>query len=227
MRVRSYIQSEEFRRPYPIGLGLEQRVFSSIQARSASIASHFLIMIPTEARITDFSLYPKSHDLAIIETLKGGKITLKCSFLAYPESSLDVVWLVDYNHRSAAFNNKFHHQSHQSHTGEPPVISGGAGTNPGLPAGLGRLPVEERFIVLYDSKLHRGNSSGATSEQADSTGIYDNKQQSREKYFTISEISLYASRILIRETRSINEGESIIKESRIIIQSAHVDDSAR
>lgn len=136
-----------------------------------------------------------------------------------------MVWLVDYNHRSAAFNNKVQ-QSHHSFS-EPPIVFGGTGSGPALPAGLGRLPVEERFIVLYDSKLHRSNSSGSASEQADSTGIYDNRQQSREKYFTVSEISLYASRILIRDTRSINEGESVVKESQIIIQSAHVDDSAR
>lgn len=123
-----------------------------------------------------------------------------------------MVWLVDYNHR-AAFS-EAHHFAEAAGAGVP------------VP---GRLPVEERFTVLYDSKLHRMNSTSIGNDlNDDSIELNQNKQRkSKAKLFTISEVSLYEARILIRETRSIDEEESIVKESQIIIQSAHVDDSAR
>lgn len=138
--------------------------------------------------------------------------------MAYPESSLDVVWLVDYNHRAAFTEAQLNHH-HFTETS--------TGTGAPVP---GRLPVEERFTVLYDSKLHRLNSTSIANDVSDPIELHQNKHhqhKSRAKLFAISEVSLYESRILIRETRSIDEEESIVKESQIIIQSAHVDDSAR
>ena len=165
------------------------------------------------------------------------RVTLNCSFIAYPAESLDVIWLVNYNHQR-------HHQS----SADTP--EGGAELQR-FSGASSRLPAEERFVVLYDSKLHRlsqlaggqssnaaaaNNSSDASSEQpvvAGSAASNDNHQQH------LSEVSLYGNRLLVRETRhsasplsatfdsAAAAAESILKESQVIIQAAHVDDSAR
>lgn len=58
----------------------------------------------------------------------GDRLALDCAFLALPAASLQLVWLADYS------------------------PAGGAARR----APRGRLPAEERFAVLYDSKLHEG-----------------------------------------------------------------------
>lgn len=208
-------------------------------------------------------------------------MTLKCSFLAYPaDATLDIVWLADYNHLQRYNHNHHHHhtrtgtgtQSHNQRPRERRLEGLAAGESAleqlrGRPeeadraeepaANRSRLPAEERFIVLYDSKLHRRSASSTssssgptispapdsnTNEQNDifvdeqSLGADDSLQRDRP----FDEIQLHGSRILIRETRPPSDwpsattngldgaaAESIVKESQIIIQSAHVDDSAR
>lgn len=160
-------------------------------------------------------------------------MALKCSFLAYPESSVDIVWLVDYNHL----------QRHQR-PAEPRGADRDTETNY-----RGRLPAEERFVVLYESRLYRtGDSSNnnslvgnvdssqvapAEAKQADE----EPKEDSKRRAF--DEISLYNSRILIQESRAqidVDDNSdhnddhptvAILKESQIIIQSVQADDSAR
>lgn len=191
---------------------------------------------------------------------------MNCSLLAYTESSLDIIWLVDYNHHSTMANGPQQISPQQSsssaeiqspslstssllfelpHNGQrPPLLPGRHSSN----SNIGRLPAEERFIVLYDSKLHRSNNTTATAtattnnnnaglggnqpsrmssshEEEDSSSSSSGAAQE----FVWNEASLYGSRILIRETRpSVRNGhEFIFKESQIIIQSAQMDDSAR
>lgn len=125
---------------------------------------------------------------------------MSCSFYAYPESSVDIIWLVDYNNQRWP--------------------RGGA--RPGRSA----LPgAEDRIAVLYDSKLHL--------------------QQRRPGPDSWLETPLHGNRVLVRESRassllvpnSIRSGQpepvpnrdeiAVLKETQIIIQAAHVDDSAR
>lgn len=167
-------------------------------------------------------------------------MTLKCSFLVYPESSLDIVWLANYNHAHGR-----HMSNHNAPVSEPSDANQLGQTQTDL---RGRLPAEERFIVLYDSKLHRvsqpdairnstSNYDSATSNNVEQTSTrqyeqpdqLDQDQTLNSKQ--VSEISLYGSRILIRETRAaeheLGDATGILKESQIIIQSARADDSAR
>jgi len=78
-------------------------------------------------------------------------------------------------------------------------------------------------VVLYHSKLHR--SSWSPSEGGGGNGGGNGSSGGHLEAY--SELSLYGSRILIRESRSPQAGELALKESQIIIQSAQVEDSAR
>lgn len=121
-------------------------------------------------------------------------VVLTCSILVMPESSLDIIWLVNYNKQ--------------------------LGTKSQVAANPGKVPVEERFVVAYDSRLHHYSSDLLSN----SSKPPDNQQEQQQNDWL--ETSLYGSRLLIRESRSFNSF-GIIKESQFIIHSAHIDDSAR
>lgn len=173
-------------------------------------------------------------------------MTLKCSFLVYPESGLDIIWLADYNS-----HNRLHLEAA---SGIPPLIvptqdtaSRNQGTTlplqqPAQMSALGRLPAEERFVVLYDSKLHRppdttgsqrdGSSSSSSSTRIVASSEYEDQlwEANQVRVRQTSEVdvtSVQGTRLVIKETRAIQPMESILKESQIIIQETQVADSAR
>lgn len=83
-------------------------------------------------------------------------------------------------------------------------------------------------MVLYDSKLHRLNGANQASNQTNS-GTDEQVLLAGTASQHVSEVSLYGSRLIIRETReaSLESADSVLKESQVVIQAAHVDDSAR
>lgn len=148
--------------------------------------------------------------------LAGEKATLSCAFFVYPDSSADIIWLVDYYNQNQQRSGRSNH-----------------------------------FSVLYDSRVHlQGRQvNGTSAPEKASTHKLD-----QSGWF---ETHLYGSRILVRESissdpakcgQSGSDGESasgldsvggnnigppelpvynVLKESQLVIQRAHTDDSAR
>lgn len=162
--------------------------------------------------LDDFIIY------TITSSLTDESITLRCAFFASPESSVDIIWLASYNHHP-----ELSMQQQQQHSRQQSKIN--QFQSKALHQALGgRLPAEERFVVLYDSKLHRQNNNNnnlisSSSDQSTSFGLSNNA------------VNLYNSRISISETyaKLPNRDDSLFvyKESLFKIQSVLSDDSAR
>lgn len=136
-------------------------------------------------------------------------MTLKCALYAHPEDSLNVVWLVDYQQQ--------HERQRQD------VVANGR-----------RLPAEERFVVLFDSRVHRAptNSSVGNNHSneldAAATSEETSDDNSANAPQLVNEVALYGARVLVRETRlSLAWPQSVYKETQVLIRAAHINDSAR
>ena len=180
----------------------------------------------------------------------GERLVLTCSFLAYPSSALQIVWLADHN------------QLRQTQS-DAATASGGAGERP--------QRLDERFVVLFDSNLSEGmrpanNSLDDGNEETDA----DEEEEEDEAADQVDErnsscvktklgvsATLFGGRIVVRESlaggrrretvlparRKLSrlgdemdgaeppapqpQDELGAKESQLVIRTAHVADSAR
>lgn len=146
----------------------------------------------------------------------GEQVTMSCSFYAYPDSSADILWLVDY----------YALGERKSRAGKSE---------------------QQRYSLLYDSRLQ------LKQHQQQAQRHQQHNKMEDPNWF---QIQLYEARLVVRESRSALQALqcanqeanstselaesnyidspdsmqplfSVLKESQLVIQAAHADDSAR
>ncbi|CAA3006436.1 Leucine-rich repeat-containing protein 26 [Olea europaea subsp. europaea] len=140
------------------------------------------------------------------------RVTLRCAFLAYPSTSVDVLWLAD--HSAAPAVN--HHQP----PGAEQIDDNAKASVRDEAANRGKPAAKSSYGLLYDSRLHRtldGNlSSSASTDRGENeisraTGtpgssyvdeFFNEPEAGNALGMDWNEIPLYDSRLLVRESQS-------------------------
>lgn len=181
------------------------------------------------------------------------KVVLECSFLALPSSSVDIIWLLD---RASPADQKQHLQQHRQASAQSVLKWTSKYNRPEVQATSVRANDEElasdtiRYhlssaTVLYDSRDHRlaeGDTGegqlewpGGQERRAGSSksGLSSNKFTDSDEF---SEYQSLDSRMLIRDSRPVAAAASaapklarwpLVKQTQLIIQATHLDDTAR